>query len=422
MSSVPSEDSVRCDKPETLPALGRVGDDIREPQRAGNSSLDDGKQLQLLLNGITDFAIYTLDPEGYVISWNLGAARITGYQSDEILGKNFSCFYAPDDIASGKPAAQLRIAVSEGRFEEEGWRFRKDGSTFLANVVITPMYDDSSTLRGFCKVTRDITVRNVSEEKIRNLNEELDHRVTQLEAANKELEAFTYSVSHDLRAPLRHISGFSRILIEESAGSVPAEASRYLERIADGARKMGVLLDELLALAGVGRHALSEESVNLNSLVDDVVNMLSPEIEGRLVEWKIADLGSVHCDLALLRQVFQNLIANALKFTRPRATAMIEIGCMEDRGESTFFVRDNGVGFDMKYADKLFGVFQRLHNSEDFEGTGIGLATVRRIIQKHAGRTWAEAELGKGATFYFTTNVPIEAEGKTNSAAAGVQS
>ncbi len=248
------------------------------------------------------------------------------------------------------------------------------------------------------------------------------HSEPQLEAANKELEAFTYSVSHDLRAPLRHISGFSRILIEEFAASVPVEASRYLERIADGARKMGVLLDELLALAGVGRHALNTESANLNLLVDDVISMLAPETEGRLLEWKIADLGSVNCDLALVRQVFQNLIANALKFTRPRATAVIEIGSMEDHGQFTFFVRDNGVGFDMKYADKLFGVFQRLHKIEDFEGTGIGLATVRRIIQKHAGRTWAEAELGKGATFYFTINLPAEVEVETNSAAIGVQS
>ena len=177
---------------------------------------------------------------------------------------------------------------------------------------------------------------------------------------------------------------------------------------------MGVLVDELLGLAGIGRHILNVKFAPLNPLVDEVVAMLAPETEGRLVEWKIADLGTVPCDQALLRQVFQNLIANALKFTRSRATAVVEIGRVDDAGESTFFVRDNGVGFDTKYADKLFGVFQRLHRAEEFEGTGIGLATVRRIVQKHGGRTWADAKIGAGATFYFTVNLPVENDVQVN--------
>ena len=185
---------------------------------------------------------------------------------------------------------------------------------------------------------------------------------------------------------------------------------------------MGLLVDELLRLAGIGRQGLRMQYANLNELVVEIISILAPEAEGRLVEWKIGDLGSSNCDPVLLGQVFQNLIANALKFTRSRATALIEIGLVADSSLSTFFVRDNGVGFDMKYADKLFGVFQRLHRVEDFEGTGIGLATVSKIIQKHAGRAWAESEPGKGATFFFTLAMPVAIEREARSTALeGVQ-
>lgn len=296
------------------------------------------------------------------------------------------------------------------------------GNISSAVMLISTLTEITLLLLAWIAVGRSLEASAETQIQIEGSNVRLEQKSNQLEAANKELEAFTYSVSHDLRAPLRHISGFSKLLVEDFGPSLEPEAKRYLERITQGVSKMGVLVDELLGLAGIGRHILNVQNAPLNPLVDEVVAMLAPETEGRLVEWKIADLGTVNCDLALLRQVFQNLIANALKFSRPRATAIIEIGRMEDRGESTFFVRDNGVGFDMKYADKLFGVFQRLHKIEDFEGTGIGLATVRRIVQKHAGRTWAEAELGKGATFYFTLNLPVEIEARTNSAAAGVQS
>jgi signal transduction histidine kinase len=260
--------------------------------------------------------------------------------------------------------------------------------------------------------------------QIVTLNAGLQQRTAQLERANKELEAFSYSVSHDLRAPLRHISGFSKILTEEFGPTLDPSAQRYLERIQAGAKKMGLLVDELLNLARVGRHALSLQPTRFNPIVDEVIAILRPDSEGRQVEWVIADLPEVECDAILVKQIFQNLLANALKFTRPCTHAVIEVSYKEkpDGGGPVFMVRDNGVGFSMKYVDNLFGVFQRLHSADEFEGTGIGLATVQRIVHRHGGRVWAEGEIDKGAAFYFTLGRGKQVESKSRGATAGGQS
>jgi light-regulated signal transduction histidine kinase (bacteriophytochrome) len=219
---------------------------------------------------------------------------------------------------------------------------------------------------------------------------------------------------------LRHISGFSQLLVEEFGSTLDPNAQQYLERIQAGAQKMGVLVDELLNLARVGRHALNLQPTQLNAMVAEVIAILQPDCQGRQVEWIIADLPAAACDPVLVKQIFQNLLANALKFTRPRARAVIEVSHREEEDRRpVFMVRDNGVGFSMKYVDKLFGVFQRLHRVEEFEGTGIGLVTVQRIVRKHGGQVWAEGELDKGAAFYFTLEVGKQTESKNNAATAG---
>jgi PAS domain S-box-containing protein len=238
--------------------------------------------------------------------------------------------------------------------------------------------------------------------EVQELNESLKRRAATLETANKELEAFAYSVSHDLRSPLRAIDGFSRILIEEHQTELDDEGRRYLSFVRDNAQKMGELIDDLLAFSRLGRAAMQKQMIDMKALAQRVVEDLYAETEGRDVAIVIGDLPSCRGDIALLKQVFANLLTNALKFTRRCQGARIEVGTQTQNGETVYFVRDNGVGFDMKYAHKLFGVFQRLHRAEDYEGTGAGLAIVQRIIHRHGGRVWAEGEEGKGATFYFT--------------------
>jgi light-regulated signal transduction histidine kinase (bacteriophytochrome) len=227
-------------------------------------------------------------------------------------------------------------------------------------------------------------------------------RTAELEAANKELEAFSYSVSHDLRAPLRAINGFSRILLEEHAPYLSDDAQRYLHIVRDSAQEMGQLIDDLLIFSRLGRQPLTKQLVAPADIVRQVLEDLRSEREGRCVNLVIGELPVCQADPVLLKQVFVNLLANALKFTRRREVARIEIGCREVGGEAVYFVKDNGVGFDMQYAPKLFGVFQRLHRAEDYEGTGVGLAIVQRVIHRHGGRVWAEAAVDHGATFAFT--------------------
>ena len=298
-------------------------------------------------------------------------------------------------------------------------RIKNNPATCLVPVVlVTALSDKQDRIEGIRAGADDFLTRPVDRiellTRVRSLlalkhrTDELENLTAQLVAANDELEAFSYSVSHDLRAPLRHIHGDAAMLIKEQGPQLVPEAQLRLKRIQEGTEKMGGMIDDLLNLARLDHRSMDLRLTSLNLLVEKVLHDLESETTDRKIDWRVGSLPSVNCDPGLIQQVFANLLSNAVKYTRPRQHAIIEIGHRETDQGSVIFVRDNGAGFNMKYADKLFGVFQRLHRREDFEGTGVGLATVQRIIQKHGGRIWAEAEEEKGATFYFTLDAGKE--------------
>jgi light-regulated signal transduction histidine kinase (bacteriophytochrome) len=274
----------------------------------------------------------------------------------------------------------------------------EDGSSAWFELFVEPVPE------GLFILSLDVTAQQQAQDALRRLNAELERRVQErtrdLEQANQELEAFSYSVSHDLRAPLRHIDGFVELLTRHAAGSLDEQGARYLSVISGAARRMGTLIDDLLGFSRVGRVELRAAPVSLEQLAREAIVGVGHAADGRTIVWQLDALPEVVADAATLRLVFQNLIGNAVKYTRPRSEARIQVGATSREREVVFFVRDNGVGFDARHADKLFGVFERLHPADAFEGTGIGLANVRRIIERHGGRTWAEGEVDRGATFY----------------------
>jgi PAS domain S-box-containing protein len=408
---------------ETESSLRRVSEGLeaRVAERtaeltATNESLRESEMRYRTLVEHAPEAIVVLDLDlGLFADANQNAERMFGLTRKELLGVGpveVSPAFQPD----GRPSSQAAKEEFDKALCYETPRFQwihcdSKGREIPCEISLVRLPSSGRNLARASIV--DISERKQAEEQIHKLNAELELRVkertAQLEAANRDLESFTYSVSHDLRAPLRHIDGFSRILVENFGSQLPAEARQHVERVRAATVHMGHLVDDLLNLARVGRGSIRIVPSDLNELLADSILSLEAETRGRTVDWRVGRLSITPCDPGLMRQVFFNLLSNALKFTSGRETTVIEIGEIRGDGQSVIFVRDNGVGFDMKYADKLFQVFQRLHREEEFEGTGVGLAIVYRILQRHGGGIRAESSPQNGATFFFTVGQHLPA-------------
>jgi PAS domain S-box-containing protein len=520
--------------PAVLRAL-RASEERRRRREAESALAESEDHFRTLVESVKDYAIFRLDADGHIATWNTGVEFIIGYRAEDILGRSYSCLYPPVDAEQRLAQRALEATVKQGRTEQEGWRVRRDGSRFYASTTLTALPATGGPLRGFAvimrdeterrraaeelrksaarhtaivesaidaiisidheglvrewnsaavrlfqysredavgrkidsliaapalmqlyqqglaqylvtgagsligrpvamtarradgtefpiemgiariagsqpalysAVIRDMTAHQAAAEEVQRLNAELEQRVkdrtAELETANHELESFSYSVSHDLRAPLRHITGFVSMLKARANPNLDPESRDLLQSIAASADRMSRLIEALLKFSRTGRTELHKQHVSLSQLLRSVQAEFKDEARGRVVDWRVEPLPDVEGDPELLRQVLVNLVSNALKYTRPRPIPRIEIGSRRDGPNVVCYVRDNGVGFDTSYTDKLFGVFQRLHRAKEFEGTGIGLATIRLIIQRHGGRVWAEGAVDKGATFYFS--------------------
>jgi len=405
LSVSPIKDSVN-----KIAGASVIARDITEQKRADKAlKLSEERYRSLVI--VTAQIVWTTNPAGEVEDMPMWRA-FTGQSVDEVRGWRWIEALHPEDRE--RTADIWSRSVRNHSYYDTEYRMRRhDGEYRWMAVHGVPVLEEKGTIREWVGTCADITERKQAEAEILRLNQDLERRVVertaQWEASNQELEAFAYSVSHDLRAPLRAIDGFSRILLEEHALQLPEEAHHYLDVLRSNAVQMGDLIDHLLAFSRLSRQPLRKQNVDLDDLVRQVLEQLAVDREGRQVEVAIGQLPRSEADPALLKQVFVNLLSNALKYTKPRNPARIEVGALiGGEAESAladatvYYVRDNGVGFDMRYVEKLFGVFQRLHKAEEFEGTGVGLATVHRIVSRHGGRIWADAAVDRGATFYFT--------------------
>ena len=371
--------------------------DITREKNAQNELLQKG-----LLIEQSHEAILVWDFQQGILDWNSGSEMLYGYRREEALGRvSYEMLQTIFPIPVDQFLADLQ---KNGLWSGDVIQRTKDGLEVFSSSRYQIVELDGHRI--VLQTNRDITDRKRAENELRSLNETLEGRIAErtqlLEASNKELEAFSYSVSHDLRAPLRAIDGFSRMVIEDYGDKLDAEGVRLLNVIRTNAQNMGQLIDDLLQFSRLSRQPLETSPLDLQELARDVCRDIRGDEEVTPTEFRIGDLPESFGDRSLLRQVFVNLFSNAVKYSRQSERIEVEVGGFRQNGENIYFVRDHGIGFDMKYADKLFGVFQRLHDAEQFEGTGVGLAIVHRIVSRHGGRVWAEAELNKGATFFFS--------------------
>jgi PAS domain S-box-containing protein len=414
-----------------LVGFGKISRDLTERRHAEQDLRESEERFRLIVDSTLDYGLFMLDPEGRVASWNAGAQRIKGYTADEIIGQHFSIFYTPEANARRWPQHELQEAARLGRFEDEGWRVRKDGTWFWANVVITALRNPHGELRGFGKVTRDISERKAHQDRIENLRRELERRVAELAATNRELlqktsenESFVYSVSHDLRAPLVNLQGFSQelSLSKDALGSlladdrVPADLrargeellagdiSESLGFIRNAVQHLSNIIDGLLRLSRVGRVEYQMDPVDVRPLVADILASMHATVAASGATVDIGTLPMVRGDRNAIGQIFANILGNALKSLSPTRPGVIRIEAASD-DPPVFAVRDNGIGIPEEYRKKMFQVFQHVHAAKG-EGEGMGLAIVRRIVERHGGRIWFESTPDVGTTFFFTLAPP----------------
>ncbi|HJT70488.1 MAG TPA: PAS domain S-box protein [Terriglobales bacterium] len=381
-----------CDQQGNLIGFGKI---IRDLSERHQSEL----RYRLLVEGVTDYAIFSMDPKGYITSWNTGAERIKRYRADEIIGKHFSSFYTDEDRNAGLPAHVLRTAEETGHFTGEGWRVRKDGSRFWASVVVTPIREEG-TLTGFSKVTRDMNDRKALMDDLQRHSRELELRVRERDQSNAELEAFAYSVSHDLRAPLRAVTGFAEALAEECAGQFDDAGRDYLNEIIGAATRMNVMVQDLLEYSRIGRIGLPLASVNVLTVINSARRQLG-DIPQQALRVEVPARISVKAHEQVLTQVISNLISNGLKFHKKDIQPQVVVTAEEHDNSVRVNIRDNGIGISPEHQDRIWKVFERLHDRETYTGTGIGLAIVKRAMAGMNGSCGVHSTAGAGSTFWI---------------------
>ena len=356
--------------------------------------------------------IWEVDAKGMYTYVSPMEENILGYKTNEIIGKKYFYDSFAPDIKAEMTKAALGVFAEKGVFTNlENANIHKDGHIVILSTSGSPLLDAKGNLLGYRGADTDITLRKQGEEEIKRINAELEQRVHertfQLETINKELESFSYSVSHDLRSPLRSIDGFSNLLLKNYSNLLDDQGKDYFQRVMKASRRMGLLIDDLMKLSRFTRIEMKRGITNLSSIAESIVEEFKSADPERQINIFIQPGMIANVDSDLIQNALQNLFDNAWKYSKNKADAKIEFGAMEKDGNTVYYVRDNGAGFDMKYVDKLFSAFQRLHSDDEFEGTGIGLATVNRIIHRHGGTIWAEGAVNSGATFYFTLNNPL---------------
>jgi len=392
-------------------ALGGISTDVTERKRAENEVRETQVFLDSVVENIPNMIFVKRAGDLRFVRLNRAGEELLGHSREALIGKNDHDFF-PKEQADAFTSRDREVLESRTLLDipEEPIE-TKDGRRRFLHTKKVPLFDGSGRPAFLLGISEDITERKMALEEIERLNVALRQHSAQLESAIKELESFSYSVSHDLRAPLRHISGFTDLLRRHAEASLDEKSRGYLDTIAKSSKRMGELIDDLLVFSRMGRAEMGLARVPLGPIVAEILGEIQQDVKGRKIDWRIDPLPEVQGDHAMLRQVLVNLISNAVKYTGARPEARIEIGTQSSNGDTVVFVRDNGVGFDPRYAHKLFGVFQRLHRADQFEGTGIGLANVRRIIHRHGGKTWAEGAPDQGATFYFSLPRHQEATG-----------